>query len=82
METFTDVANLVRSVGYSDVSNQHAILDNQSYLAIGSDSIINRVHYIRFRAAANRSYSVVYRGSATVGPWLKLSDIERLFGRR
>jgi hypothetical protein len=34
MDTFTDVANLVRSVVYSDVSNQHAILDNHSYLAV------------------------------------------------
>ncbi len=50
--------------------------DNQSYLAVDSDSVANRTHYIRFRAAANRSYSVVYCVSATLGPWLKLSDIE------
>jgi len=50
--------------------------DNQSYLAVDSDSAANRIHHIRFRAAANRSYSVLYRGSATSGTWLKLSDLE------
>jgi hypothetical protein len=50
--------------------------DNQSYLAVGSDSVANRIHYIRFRAAANRTYSVLYRNSPTVGPWSKLADIE------
>jgi hypothetical protein len=50
--------------------------DSQSHLTVDSDSAANRIHYLRFRTAANRSYSVVYRSSATVGPWLQLSDIE------
>jgi hypothetical protein len=50
--------------------------DNQSYLAVDSDSVANHIHYIRFRAAANRTYSVLYRNSSTVGPWSKLADIE------
>jgi CotH kinase protein/Lamin Tail Domain/Chitobiase/beta-hexosaminidase C-terminal domain/Fn3 associated/Bacterial TSP3 repeat len=50
--------------------------DNQSYLAVDSNTAANRMHYIRFRASANRSYSVVYRDSATTGPWLKLVDID------
>ena len=50
--------------------------DNQSYLAVDSDSVANRIHYIRFRAAANRTYSVLYCNSPTVGPWSKLADIE------
>jgi hypothetical protein len=50
--------------------------DNQSYLAVDSDSTANHTHYIRFRATANRSYSVVYRNSPISGPWLKLTNIE------
>lgn len=50
--------------------------DNRSYFAVESDSNANHTHYLRFRAAANRSCSVVYRNSATVGPWLKLTDVE------
>jgi hypothetical protein len=50
--------------------------DNQSYCAIRSTSAANQTFYLRFIAAANRSYSVVYRNAATVGPWLKLTDVE------
>jgi hypothetical protein len=50
--------------------------DNQSYLMVYSDSVANRIHYIRFRAAANRTYSVLYRSAATAGSWSKLADIE------
>jgi hypothetical protein len=50
--------------------------DNQSYCAIRSTSAANQTFYLRFNTGANRSYSVVYRNSATVGPWLKLTDVE------
>ncbi len=50
--------------------------DNRSYLVVDSDTAVNRVHCLRFRVAANRSYSVLYRNSPTVGQWLKLADIE------
>ncbi len=49
---------------------------NQSYLMVESDSIAHRIHYLRFRVAPNRSYSVLYSHSASNGPWSKLTDIE------
>jgi hypothetical protein len=50
--------------------------DNQSYCAIHSSFTANQTHYLRFQAAAHRSYSMLYRNSVASGPWLKLKNIE------
>jgi hypothetical protein len=50
--------------------------DNHSYPALASVYAANHTLHIRSRVSANRSYSVLYRGAAPGGPWLKLKNIE------